>query len=112
VVLSSNIAASPNGEMGWEEVERSKNELQLGTNIQHPSHGHGIVQSFDMKGRVRVVFDSGETMDFTQEEKDDLRVAVQIGTRVSHPTRGTGTVKQFDEKGRVHVKFDNGEYHR
>ena len=24
-----NIAASPNGEMGWEEVERSKNELQL-----------------------------------------------------------------------------------
>jgi len=107
-----NIAASGIGEMAWEEVERSKNELQLGTNVQHPSFGHGIVQSFDMKGRVKVVFDSGEARDFTPEEKDDLRVAVQIGTRVSHPTRGTGTVKQFDEKGRVHVKFDNGEYHR
>jgi hypothetical protein len=107
-----NIAASATGENGWQDVERSKNELQLGTNVQHPLLGHGIVQSFDMRGRVKVKYDSGEERDHTQEEKDDLRVAVQIGTRVQHPTRGMGTVKQFDERGRVHVKFDDGEYHR
>ena len=105
-------AGAGTGEMGWEEVERSKNELQLGTNVQHPAHGHGVVQSFDMKGRVRVVYDSKLVVDHTVEEKDDLRVAVMIGTRVEHPERGFGTVKAFDEMGRIHVKFDNGEMHR
>lgn len=105
-------AGAGTGELGWEEVERSKNELQLGTNVQHPTHGHGVVQSFDMKGRARVVYDSKLVVDHGPEEKDDLRVTVIIGTRVSHPERGHGTVKAFDETGRIHVKFDNGEMHR
>jgi len=105
-------ASAGPGEMDWEDVERDKNELQLGTNVQHPKHGHGVVQSFDMKGRVRVVYDSKEIVDHPPEEKDDLRVAVIIGTRVQHPERGYGTVKAFDETGRIHVKFDNGEMHR
>ena len=105
-------AGAATGELDWEEVERSKNELQLGTNVVHPIHGHGVVQSFDMKGRVRVVYDSKLIFDHGVEEKDDLRVTVIIGTRVQHPERGLGTVKAFDEMGRIHVKFENGEMHR
>ncbi len=106
------LAAAPIGEMGWIAQEKSKTDLQLGTNIKHSTHGHGVVRAFDMKGRIHVAYDNGEIVKHEPNEKDTLHVAVQISTRVTHPTRGAGTVKQFDETGRIHVKFDNGEYHR
>ncbi|KAH9258242.1 hypothetical protein BASA81_003291 [Batrachochytrium salamandrivorans] len=106
------LAGASLGEMGWKEVERSKNELQLGTNVIHPKYGHGVVQSFDMKGRVKVAYDSKEMINHPPEEKDELKVSVLIGTRVKHRNKGFGTVKAFDESGRVHVKFDNGDFHR
>ncbi|KAH9257756.1 hypothetical protein BASA81_004222 [Batrachochytrium salamandrivorans] len=107
-----HLAGANDGEFSWQPMKRTQNELQLGTNVTHRKYGHGIVQSFDMKGRVRVVYDSKEVVDHPSEEKDELKVSVLIGTRVKHKEKGFGTVKAFDESGRVHVKFDNGEMHR
>ena len=73
----------------------------VGTRVDHPVHGEGVVVELMEDGRTRVEFDNGESHRYHMQSMEKL--ADELPWQVTHETQtdGNGATKNFIRVGVV-----------